>query len=262
MSARRMFSKAIIDSDAFLEMPTSTQALYFHLGMRADDDGFVNNPKKIQRMINCSDDDLRLLLAKRYIIPFESGVCVVKHWRMHNYIPKDRYKPTMYQDEKALLTDQENGVYGLSTDCIQPVYIADTNCIQSVDKMDTQVRLGKGSLGKVSIGEVNTEKGAEKPTRKKPVQPEKIPFAEYVTLTQPEYDKLIAEIGEPATLKAIDILNNYKGSSGKKYASDYLTIKGWVLDRIKEKHPDLLRASRKPVDPSANPFDAMIGGRR
>ena len=101
MAERRMFAKTIIDSDAFLDMPLSTQALYFHLSMRADDDGFINNPKKIQRMVGCSDDDLKLLCAKNFIIPFESGIVVIKHWRIHNYIRNDRYKPTTYADEKA-----------------------------------------------------------------------------------------------------------------------------------------------------------------
>ena len=95
MAERRMFAKTIIDSDAFLDMPLSTQALYFHLSMRADDDGFINNPKKIQRMIGCSDDDLKLLMAKSFINAFESGIIVIKHWRLHNSICKDRCKPTV-----------------------------------------------------------------------------------------------------------------------------------------------------------------------
>lgn len=103
MAERRMFAKTIVDSDAFLDMPLTTQALYFHLSMRADDDGFVNNPKKIQRMIGATDDDIKLLLTKRFILVFDSGVIVIKHWRMHNYIRKDRYKPTVYQEEKAQL---------------------------------------------------------------------------------------------------------------------------------------------------------------
>jgi len=94
MAEKRMFAKSIIDSDAFLDMSLSTQALYFHLAMRADDDGFINNPKKILRMIGGSDDELKMLLAKKFIIAFESGVIVIKHWRMHNYIQNDRYKPT------------------------------------------------------------------------------------------------------------------------------------------------------------------------
>ena len=101
MAERRMFTKKIIDSDAFLDMPLSTQALYFHLNMRADDDGFVNNPKKICRMTGASEDDLRVLISKRFVLTFENGVIVIKHWRMHNLLRKDRYKPTQYQEQLA-----------------------------------------------------------------------------------------------------------------------------------------------------------------
>lgn len=142
MAERRMFAKTIVDSDAFLDMPLSTQALYFHLSMRADDDGFINNPKKIQRMIGGSDDDLKLLIAKRFIIPFESGIVVIKHWKIHNYIQSDRYKPTVYQEEKALITTKDNKAYTLDTECIHDGY-----------NVDTQDRLGKDRLGKDRLGE-------------------------------------------------------------------------------------------------------------
>ena len=113
MAERRMFAKTIIDSDAFLDMPMSTQALYFHLSMRADDDGFINNPKRIQRMIGAGDDDLKLLIAKSFVILFESGVVVIKHWRIHNYIRGDRKKDTTYKEEMALLNVKDNGAYTL-----------------------------------------------------------------------------------------------------------------------------------------------------
>ena len=144
MAERRMFAKTIIDSDAFLDMPLSTQALYFHLCMRADDDGFINNPKKIQRMVGCGEDDMKLLLLKSFVIPFESGVCVIRHWRLHNYIRNDRYKPTVYQAEKDTLGLQENGVYSE----VSALGIPDGN--QAVYQMETQVRLGKDRLGKDS----------------------------------------------------------------------------------------------------------------
>jgi hypothetical protein len=136
MAERRMFAKTIIDSDAFLDMPLSSQSLYFHLSMRADDDGFINNVKKIQRMIGCNDDDIKVLLGKKFIIPFDSGVCVIKHWKIHNLIQKDRYKPTVYEDEKSKLSIKNNNVYTL-----------DTRCIHDVHEMEPQVRLGKVSLG-------------------------------------------------------------------------------------------------------------------
>ena len=141
MAERRMFAKTIIDSDAFLDMSLSTQSLYFHLSMRADDDGFVNNPKKIERMIGCGDDELKMLVTKKFIIPFESGICVIKHWKIHNYIQTDRYKETVYKEEKARLEIKDNKAYKyLDAACIQPVY-----------KMETQDRLGKDRLGKDSI---------------------------------------------------------------------------------------------------------------
>lgn len=114
MAERRMFAKTIIDSDAFLDMPLSAQALYFHLSMRADDEGFVNNPKKIQRVIGATDDDLKILIAKSFIIPFESGIVVIKHWKIHNYIRGDRITPTKYTDEKSLLEVKDNGAYTIS----------------------------------------------------------------------------------------------------------------------------------------------------
>lgn len=141
MAERRMFAKTIIDSDAFLDMPLSSQALYFQLGMRADDDGFINNPKRIQRMIGASEDDLKLLMAKNFIIAFESGVIVIKHWKMNNYIQKDRYKETVYLEEKSRLDLKNNNAYTLNNN----------KCIQDGYTLDTQVRLGKYSIDKNSI---------------------------------------------------------------------------------------------------------------
>ena len=140
MAKKRMFSKQITDADAFMDMPLSTQALYFHLNMNADDDGFVNSPKRISRTIGASEDDLKLLIAKNFIIPFESGVVVVKHWKMHNTIQKDRYTPTVYTEEKSLLIEKDNKAYSL----------VDTECIQNGYKLDTQNRLDKNRLDKGS----------------------------------------------------------------------------------------------------------------
>lgn len=136
MAQRRMFSKQIVDSDAFLDMPQSSRLLYFSLAMQADDDGFVGNPKNITRAIGASQDDLKVLMGKRFILSFESGVIVIKHWRIHNYIQNDRYRETKYIEEKGTLILKENGSY--------------TECIQDVSNLDTQDRL---ELGKDSIGE-------------------------------------------------------------------------------------------------------------
>lgn len=115
MADRRMFSNTIIDSDAFLDMPATAQLLYFHLCMRADDEGFINNPKRIMRDTRCSDDDIKMLIAKKYVLPFESGVIVIRHWRLHNYIRKDRKKPSTCE-EKNLICLNDNGVYELLSD--------------------------------------------------------------------------------------------------------------------------------------------------
>lgn len=140
MAERRMFARTIIDSDAFIDMPVTARLLYYDLGMRADDDGFVNSPKKIMRMVGASQDDLAILISKKFIIPFETGIVVIKHWRIHNYIQKDRYKPTKYEDEMSRLTVKENGSYTLDTDCIQDGYILDTQdrleIGKSIDSLD------------------------------------------------------------------------------------------------------------------------------
>lgn len=155
MAERRMFTQKIVDSDAFLDMPLSTQALYFHLNMRADDDGFINNPKKIQRMIGCCDDDLKLLIAKRFIIAFETGVVVIKHWRMHNLLRKDRYNPTQYQEEMTRLMLKDNGSYTESLPVLDNVA---TTWQPNDNQMATQDSIGKESIGKLSIEEDREEK--------------------------------------------------------------------------------------------------------
>lgn len=162
MAERRMFAKTIIDSDAFLDMPLSTQALYFHLSMRADDEGFINNPKKIKRMIGASDDDLKLLIAKNFVIPFESGVVVIKHWRIHNYIRSDRLVKTVYKDEREALDVKENGAYTMAdrqqaATCQSLDGHMSVNCPSSDGQMAAQVRLGEVRLGKDSIGEDSIE---------------------------------------------------------------------------------------------------------
>ena len=129
MAQRRMFSKKIVETDFFMEMSPTAKLLYFYLNMSADDDGFVGNPKTIKLISGATDDDLKILIAKQFIIPFESGVVVIKDWKIHNYIQKDRYNQTQYLDEKKQLLVEENGAY--------------TKCIQDVSSLDTQVRLGK-----------------------------------------------------------------------------------------------------------------------
>lgn len=136
MAQKRMFSKDVISNDNFVEMPDSSQNLYFHLSMNADDDGFVANYKSVMRMLGKKEDDLKVLLGKQFILPFENGLLVIRHWRLNNYIQKDRYKETIYKNEKAQLTIDNNNVYNL-----------DTNCIHRLDKI---------SIDKISIDKTTT----------------------------------------------------------------------------------------------------------
>ena len=144
MANKRMFCLDIVNSDAFLDMPLSAQALYFHLGMRADDDGFIGNPKSIQRLAGASQDDLMLLITKRFLIAFDNGVVVIKHWRMNNYIQKDRKKDTTYTELLNSLEVKENGSYTEKKKM-------DTFCIQDVSEMDSQNSIDKISVDKDSI---------------------------------------------------------------------------------------------------------------
>lgn len=211
MAQRRMFSLKIVDTDLFLDMPLTARLLYYDLSMRADDDGFVASPKKIQRMIGCSDDDMKLLIAKKFVIPFESGICVISHWRIHNYIQKDRYTPTMYQYEKAMLKE-ENGTYETM----------DTNCIQNVSKMDTQVRLGKDRL---ELGKDSIDENIEKPPKEI-----KHKYGEFnhVRLTETEYNKLLQEYGQDKILLFIKKVDEYCEEHGKSYKNYNLTIRKWI----------------------------------
>lgn len=137
-----MMSKKIIDTDNFLDMPQSTQCLYFHLLLRADDDGFIQSPKGIMRITGCKDDDLKLLIAKRFVIGFETGVIVIRHWRIHNYVQSDRYSKSELPEAKCV--ELKNKVYEVVEPPINPdnTYM-DTKCIQNGYKMDTQIRIDK-----------------------------------------------------------------------------------------------------------------------
>lgn len=154
-----MFSKKIIDSDAFLDMPLSTQALYFHLSMRADDDGFVGNPKRIRTMIGATEDDLKLLILKRFILTFDSGVVVIKHWRIHNYINPDRYNQTTYVEEKKTLVLDDKKAYTEAVEAYVPQPVLQ-GVLQNGDSLAPQVSLGKDSIGKERLEEESAVSGA------------------------------------------------------------------------------------------------------
>ena len=216
MAERRMFAKTIVLSDAFLDMPLSARCLYFTLGMLADDDGFVNSPKSIMRQAGASTDDLNLLMAKRFILAFDSGIIVIKHWRIHNYIQKDRYKESKYMEEKASLMIDQNGAY--------------TECIQDVSTLDTQVRLGEVRLGQGSLGEDNEEAKPPKPTR------HKYGLYENVLLTDEDFQKLQEEFPHDYSAR-IERLSEYIASTGKKYKNHLATIRNWARNDV-AKRPD------------------------
>ena len=222
MAERRMFAKTIVLSDAFLDMPLSARCLYFTLGMLADDDGFVNSPKSIMRQAGASQDDLNLLFVKRFILNFDSGVIVIKHWRIHNYIRSDRYKESKYIEEKSTLEIDQNGAYTERyTNGIPDV-------TQVVSTLDTQVRLGKVSLGKASVGEDNEEAAPPKPTR------HKYGLYENVLLTDEDYQKLKEEFPHDYSDR-IERLSEYIASTGKKYKSHLATIRNWARNDVVKK---------------------------
>ena len=225
MAERRMFAKTIVTSDAFLDMPLSTRCLYFTLAMFADDEGFVNNPKSIMRQVGASLDDMNILIAKRFILTFESGVIVIKHWKIHNYIAKDRYKETKYLEERSMLSVDSNGAY--------------TECIQDVYKLETQDRLGKDSLVKDSVGEDSLDDAPPTPSPK----PTRHKYGMYknVLLSDEDYQKLQEEFPHDYS-ERIDRLSEYIESTGKKYKSHLATIRAWS------------RKEKPTKENSSNPF--------
>ena len=163
MAKRRMLSQEIINDDRFIDMPLSTQALYMHLNVNADDEGFLNTAKRIQRIIGASEDDMKLLIAKGYVIPFESGVIVITHWKQHNYIQSDRFHATTFAEERARLKINDK------TKTYEPQSVEIPTmcpeCIQDGYKMDTEVRLDKVSLDKDRLGKDRLDKSSCSYTR-------------------------------------------------------------------------------------------------
>ena len=236
MAEKRMFTQKIIDSDAFLDMPLSTQALYFHLNMRADDDGFINNPKKIQRMVGASEDDCKLLIMKRFVIAFDSGVIVIKHWKIHNYIRNDRYKPTVYEKEKGQLIEKGNKAYSEILVNI-PLGIPNDN------QMDTQVRLGKDSLGKVRSVEVSangygidTDLSTEDDELSTDNEQNTFELMggtlgkNVILLTPAQDEELLEKLGFHAYNHYMDKLSTFIIEKGAKVSNHYATILKWARE--------------------------------
>ena len=204
MADKRMFSLKIVDSDLFLDMPLSSQCLYFHLSMRADDDGFVNNPKKIIKIIGANEDDLKILIAKGFVIVFEQGIIVITHWKINNFIRKDRYKPTLYENEVQSLSQTKNGMY-----------IKEVGC----HLVDQRLTSGQPSIDKGRLDKVSIEKGrVEQDT----------PFSFYgeyknIRLTEEEYRKLKDKL-QGHTDMMIEKLSRYIKSTGKTYQDHYIIL--------------------------------------
>ena len=276
MAERRMFAKTIVDSDMFIDMPMSARLLYYDLAMRADDDGFVNSPKKIMKFVGASVDDMNVLIAKQFIIPFESGVVVIKHWRIYNYIRKDTYKETPYKDEKALLYLDKNNGYRLENEC------PSTNRQRTVNEPSTQDRLGKDRLGKVRLGKDRLELGKdrvrdrdrERQELESAHAPENLPLEiaenknnknnknnendfnnsdnkkptrhkygiyKNVFLTDEDMEKLKTEFPDDWQNR-IERLSEYIASSGKTYKNHLATIRVWAK---KDKERETLKNEDK-----------------
>lgn len=259
MANRRMVNIRIIDSDHFLELPLSSQALYFHLLMRADDDGFINNPKRIQRLIGGSEDDFKLLIAKKYILTFDSGVIVIKHWRMHNYIKPDRYHETECKIEKSMLFEDQNKAYSLE----------EPQCIQNGTILEPgrNPRLGKVRLGKDSLNNNILPEQAGQPKQENDNQASDetsyqgareftmlIKDGEYVVTekTIREFEKLYPDLDVVQELRKIKAwcINNPSRRKTKRGMSRF--INGWMnrayVQFVQEpKEREAARQSRPPV---------------
>ena len=209
MANKRMFSKDITDADPFIEMSSAAQALYFHLNQGADDDGFNNQVSMAMWKAHASVDDLKVLMAKNYVIRFEGGLIVIKHWRLHNTLRKDRYTPTNYQEELKMLGIKDNGIYTLGC---QVVAEGLPDGCHSIDK---------NSKDKDSLVEDSIEAAPPKSTR------HKYGLYENVLLTDEEYEKLQEEFPTDYSDR-IERLSEYMASTGKKYKNFLATIRNWA----------------------------------
>ena len=228
-----MFAKTIVTSDAFLDMPLSARCLYFSLGMFADDDGFVNNPKSIMRQVGACTDDLNILLVKRFILTFASGVIVIKHWKIHNYIAKDRYKETKYIEEKSTLSIDEKGAY--------------TECIHDVYKVDTQVRLGKDSIGEFRLVEGSADvysDNGNQTTENDDLSTELSTNNQFeaiggtlgrgvVMLTNEQFESLLEKLGMDGFNHYISKLADFIINKDAKVGNHYATILKWARQDAK-----------------------------
>ena len=239
MAEKRMFSKKIIDTDWFMDMPASTQNLYFHLSMRADDDGFVASPKRIIKLVGASDDDYKLLIVKKFIIPFDSGVCVITDWRINNYLRADRHSDTVYTEEKKSLSIDENGRYVAGIPLVYQEYtlsksntnLDNTISLEEEDKVIKENKEVKHKYGKYSN----------------------------VLLKDSEVDSLVKKYGKEKAEAIIEYCSERFEMKKYKYNSHYLAILKWVAKAYEEdmEHKSTGKQSESLLD-MASRIDSII----
>lgn len=277
MAQRRMTSLDVVDTDAFLDMPVSAQLLYFHLNVRADDDGFIANPRRVMRTIQVAGDDLKILVAKKFLIEFSDGVCVVKHWRVNNFIRKDLYKGTQYLDLKRTLYIRPNGAYTLNENGAMPVPDGFFNLNEVTEEIQEKQQISptitltqrKRSVnsGKDRIGKVSTVKqlppqsgGAEvDDDLSKAINP----VIELFKDINPSYTRLYAQKPQRAALerlikthgieKITSVITFLPRSNGAKYAPTITTP-----IQLEIKLGELLAWSQKQKDTSSRGKNIII----
>lgn len=228
MAGKRMFTDKIVESDAFTDMPLSAQALYFHFNMGADDDGIVNNPKRLCRSVGASEDDLRLLILKQFLISFDSGIVAIKHWRMHNNLRKDRYTPTSYQDEFSMLEIKDNGAYTLTEGVV-------ANWLPNGCQMVAVVKSSRVKSSKVefSVVEVSAEDSGSNETD---VENSKLEAMGgtlgkgVILLTEEQQEALLEKLGIDAFNHYIDKLSTFIIKNEAKVSNHYNTILKWARE--------------------------------
>ena len=209
MAEKRMFSSNVMDSDAFLDMSPTARLLYYDMGMRADDDGFIDSPKKIMRIIGASDSDLKELIDNGFVLRFESGVIVIRHWYVNNRVRRDTYHETIYTEEKSRLLLEKNNVYQLRNDSV-------TDTLQTRDEIGSQIRGGEDRIDKDRLG------------KEKEISPTRHKYGEYqnVLLTDEDLEKLKKEFFDWSD--RIERLSAYMASTGKSYKNHLATIRNWA----------------------------------
>lgn len=252
MAERRMFSNAVIDSDVFLDMPSTSQSLYFLMALQADDEGFVANPKKITRMIGASEDDLQTLGDSGFIIRFASGIICIRHWKVHNSIRGDRFKATMCRAERALVAEDENDVYNLAAeepkqdDDLQPDDNQVTTNPQPDDNQGGDNGVQNDGIGKVRLSKVKLinpkpektpvpEKVFDPPPEKIPIPEQKHKYGKFknVLMTDSQVESLKKDL--PDWERWVEVLSEGKEMHGYKYKNDSLAVRNWARREEKSK---------------------------